>query len=289
MEQILLFAILKSALYALVALGFTLLFGVGGVLNLAHGALLMVSAYLAYTTLALTGLPLPLAFLLGAGATALLAMGLYRCVVCRVQGSPVLTLIVTLALALIFQQGIALFYGVSAYSLPPLIPGVSTIFDIRVENVRLVAFAVSWLVIGAFWLFIERTRFGKAIRATAMTRVGAALVGIDTERVYTLVWAISGVLAGVAGIFFTYPGGMDPRMWIDPLVIAFAIVILGGLGSLGGSLVASYLVGFVETFSFYAPQVAIPLGAAWVGVPSLVLTIAILIVRPQGLFGRPAS
>jgi len=289
MEQIILFAILKSSLYALVALGFTLIFGVGGVLNLAHGAFLMTSAYLSYVAFALLGLPLQLALALGVLTTALVAAGLYRGVVRRVQHLPLLTLILTLAITLALQELTAIAFGVEAISLPPPVAGMSVVMGVRVENVQLMAFVVSWLALGCFWWFLERTRYGKAVRATAMDRRGAELVGIPIERVHTLTWAISGALAGLAGIFFSYPGGMDPRMWVDPLIISFAIVILGGLGSLIGSLIAAYFVGFVETFTFYAPQLAIPLGAAWVGVPSLLLTVIILIIRPQGLLGRPAS
>ena len=289
MEQILLLAVLRSSLYALVALGFTLIFGVGGVLNLAHGAFLMMAAYFAYTALVFLGLPLPLSLGFGVIATATLAAGLYRVVISRVRASPILTLIVSLSITLILQEIVAMSFGLAPKSLPPPVSGVSVVLGVTVENVRLVAFAVSWVALGCFWLFIERARFGKAIRAMAMSRRGAELVGIDIERAYTATWAISGALAGLAGIFFSYPGGMDPRMWVDPLIISFAIVILGGLGSLTGSLIAAYLVGFVETFTFYAPQAHIPLGAAWVGVPSLLLTVLILIFRPQGLLGRSAS
>jgi branched-chain amino acid transport system permease protein len=285
MEQLLLLALLRSALYALVALGFTLLFGVAGVLNLAHGAFLMTSAYVAYTAFALAGVPLGLSLALGVLSTTLLAAGLYRGIVHRVQRSPVLTLIVTLAIALALQELAALIFGLPAKSLPPPVPGNVRLLDLTIPNVHWTAFGLSWLAIGALGLFLNFTRLGKAIRATAMSRAGAQLVGIDVERVYTLTWALSGGLAGLAGLFFAYPGGVAPRMWVDPLVIAFAVVILGGLGSLLGSLAAAYLIGFVETFTFYAPQFGVPLGAAWVGIPSLLLTILILIVRPRGLFG----
>ncbi len=289
MVAILVFAILKSALYSLVALGFTLLFGVGGVLNLAHGALLMLSAYLAYAAFALAGLPLSVALIGGVILTALIAAALYRCVIGRIQHSSVLTLIVTLAVALITQEILALAFGASTRTMPSPVPGNTTLLGVTVPNVQLAAFVVAWLAIGGFWAFIERTRFGKAIRATAMDPKGAALVGIHSRQVFTWTWALSGGLAGLAGIFLVYPSGLSPTMWIDPLVIAFAIVILGGLGSLKGSILAAYLVGFAETLTFYAPQIDIPLGAQWVGVPSLLLTVLILIIRPQGLFGRPAT
>ncbi len=288
MEQIVLLALLRSALYALVALGLTLLFGVAGVLNLAHGAFLMAAAYLAYAAVELGGLPLGFGMGLGVLGTALLAVGLHRALIRRVQRSPVLTLVVTLAVALALQELAALVFGVPAKVLPPPVEGHVRLLGLTIPNVQLAAFGLSWLAIGAVALFLHGTRLGKALRATAMSRTGAQLVGIDVERVYALAWGLSGGLAGLAGLFFAYPGGVAPRMWVEPLVIAFAIVILGGLGSLLGSVVAAYLVGFVETFTFYAPQLGVPLGAAWVGVPSLLLTVLILIVRPRGLLGTRA-
>jgi branched-chain amino acid transport system permease protein len=289
MEQILLFGLLKSSLYALVALGFTLIFSVGGILNLAHGAILMAGGYFALIAFQFLGIPLELAILLATAASALLAAGLYWLIVRHIQYSSVLTLVVTLSFALVLQIGAVIAFGVNAHSLEPVIAGSSLIANVSVENVRIAAFVISWLALGLFWFILERTRLGKAIRALSMSYRGAALVGIRIEKTYLWIWAISGALAGLAGIFFAYPGGISPTMWIDPLVISFAIVILGGLGSLSGSIIAAYLVGFVETFTFYAPQLKIPLGAAWVGVPSLLIIILILIIRPRGLLGKPVE
>ncbi len=207
-----------------------------------------------------------------------MAAGLYRSVIHRVQHSPILTLLVSLAITWILQELVAIAFGLHAKSLPPPVSGETRLLGVRVQNVQLAAFLVSWLALGAFWLLIACTRFGKAVRATAMSRTGAALVGINPDHIYTLTWAISGASAGLAGIFFSYPGGMDPRMWIDPLIISLAIVILGGLGSLAGALLAAYLVGLVETITSFAPQLSLPLGPAWVGVPSLALTVLILIL-----------
>ncbi|MBI1729952.1 branched-chain amino acid ABC transporter permease [Candidatus Acetothermia bacterium] len=289
MEQILLFALLKSSLYALVALGFTLIFSVGGILNLAHGAMLMAGGYFALIAFQFLGVPLELAIMLAIAASALLAAALYWCIVRHIQYSGVLTLVVTLSFALALQIGAVIAFGVNARSLEPVIGGISLIANVSVENVRIAAFASSWLALLLFWLLVERTKLGKAIRAISMSQKGAALAGIRIERTYLWTWAISGALAGLAGIFFAYPGGISPTMWIDPLIISFAIVILGGIGSLSGSIIAAYLIGFVETFTFYAPQLKVPLGAAWVGVPSLLITILILIFRPRGLLGKPVE
>jgi branched-chain amino acid transport system permease protein len=127
---------------------------------------------------------------------------------------------------------------------------------------------------------VRGTKLGKAILATAQDRTGAALVGIEPEKVYMITWVISGALAGVAGVFFASSLAILPTMWRDPLVIAFAIVILGGLGSILGSLLAAYLVGFLETLTVYL------VSPSWRGLPSLILLVLILILKPKGLFGR---
>ncbi|HED03163.1 MAG TPA: branched-chain amino acid ABC transporter permease [Candidatus Fraserbacteria bacterium] len=285
MEQIVLFAVVRSALYALVALGFTLIFGVARVLNLSHGALLMAGAYGAYIGINLFHLNLYLSFALAVLATALLAIAIYKALVRRVSDSPVLVLIVTLAVAFILQEAIVLAFGYRTQIIPPPIEGTVVIAGTIIDKVQLLALAVSLVALGLFWLFIHRTRFGRAILATAQDPKGAALVGINPDRVYTLTWALSGALAGLAGLFFAYPGGIVFNMWVNPLVISFAIVILGGLGSIPGTLIAAYLIGFVETLTFYGGQLNLPLGPSWVGLPSLFILILLLIFRPQGLFG----
>ncbi|MDH7504711.1 MAG: branched-chain amino acid ABC transporter permease [Candidatus Acetothermia bacterium] len=199
-----------------------------------------------------------------------------------VQQSSVVTMIVTLALALGLEELVRVLFGESAGILLPLIPGDTTVLGVKLGNTKILAFGVSWLAIGLLWFFVRLTKRGKAILATAQDRIGAALVGIDPEQVYVITWTISGALAGVAGVFFAMQLAILPTMWRDPLVIAFAIVILGGLGNIQGSLLAAYMVGFLETLTVYAPG----LGPNWRGLPSLILLVLILILRPSGLFGR---
>lgn len=286
MEQIVLFAVVKSALYALVALGFTLIFGVARVLNLSHGALLMAGAYSGYVGSQLLHLNLYLSLALAVLATALLAVAIYRLLVRRVSDSPILVLIVTLAVAFIVQEVVLLAFGYRTQAVPAPVEGTMRITGTAIEEVQLLAFAVSMVALGLFGLLIHRTRLGLAIRATAQDPRGAALVGIKPEWVYTVTWALSGGLAGLAGIFFAYPGGIAFDMWISPLIISFTIVVLGGLGSISGTLVAAYLIGFIETLTFFGAQLHLPLGPSWVGLPSLLILILLLIFRPQGLLGR---
>jgi branched-subunit amino acid ABC-type transport system permease component len=180
--------------------------------------------------------------------------------------------------------------------------GINRVQDLKLDMNRLVLFAVAALIIGLFWYFVQRTRTGKAILATSMDQEGAAHVGIDVRRVYTLTWALSGAMAGIAGVFLAAWLPMLPFMWRDPLIISFAIVVLGGLGSLKGSLLAAGIIGFAETLTAYTNPLRVYLnqpsnpfeqpyyfdflGLSWVGVPSLFILVLILFLRPKGLFGR---
>lgn len=280
MAEIVLYSLAISSLYALVAIGFTMIFGVGGVLNLAHGALLMAAAYTAFAARVYFHLSLYLSAGIAVACAAILALVMYKALVRYIQQSAIITMIVTLALALVLEESVRLAFGSTPGILRPLIEGNTLIFGTKLGNTQILAFVVSWVVIGLLWFFVRRTRLGKAILATAQDRVGAALVGIDPEGVYTLTWGISGLLAGIAGVFFATSLAILPTMWRDPLVVAFAIVILGGLGNIQGSLLAAYIVGFLETLTVYL------LSPSWRGLPSLILLVLILILRPRGLFGR---
>lgn len=282
MAEIVLFSLAISSLYALVAIGFTMIFGVGGVLNLAHGALLMAAAYAAFAARIYLHLSLYLSAGIAVALATLLALVMYKALIRHIQQSMIITMIVTLALALVLEESVRLAFGSTPGILRPLLEGNTLVLGVKLGNTQILAFSVSWVVIGLLWFFVRRTRLGKAILATAQDRVGATLVGIDPEGVYTLTWAISGLLAGVAGVFFATSQAILPTMWRDPLVTAFAIVILGGLGNIQGSLFAAYIVGFLETLTVYTPG----LGANWRGLPSLILLVLILILRPRGLFGR---
>jgi len=287
MAQILIFSLLISALYALVAAGFTLIFGVARVFNLAHGAFLMVGAYAAYLANGIFGWNIYLATAFAVLFTAAFAVAIYKGLVRYIISYPVVTLMATLAFSLLLEQLILVipFFGPNPRPLDSFIPGAIALSGTQVPSDRLVGFAVSWVCFLAFGLFMQWTKLGKAVEATSQDRLAAALVGIDAERIYTIVFMISGALAALAGIFFVSWGSLTPSLWREPMIISFAIVIFGGLGSITGSLISAYLIGFLETFTTYTPM----LGPSWVGMPSLALLLIILMLRPQGLLGRGAE
>lgn len=292
-ERVVIFSVLVSALYALVALGFTMIFGVGRVLNLAHGAFLMVGAYSAWFGQRL-GLDLYLSAALAVVFCTLLAVVFYQGLIRHVQQSPIITLIATLACALLLEELVKIFFTTTPQILQPFISGSVLFLQTTIISNRILAFAASWAAIILFWIFVHRTRWGKVILATAQDQEGAALVGINVRHVYTVTWALSGALAGLAGVFFASWVSLSPFMWRDPLIISFAVVVVGGLGSLKGSIVAAYLIGFLEVLMTYSPSIRFCadfrcfefLGSSWVGVPSLLMLVLILFLKPSGLFGR---
>jgi len=287
LAQVFAFAVLTSGLYALLALGFTLIFGVARVLNLAHGAFLMAGAYLFYMGFVLLKLPAALAFALAVILTGFLAIGVYKGLVRRVQHSSALSdpekqmiiLIVTLVVTLLLEQ-LALALGGIRGWIVPFMSGGTKLFGLHLPKAYVGAFFVSWLLIGALWLWLRRTKTGKALLATASNLEGAQMCGINTERTFSLAWGLSGALAAVAGIFFAAFTDLSPLLWQEPFLLTFSIVILGGLGSLEGSLLAAYLLGFLETFVRWWQ------GADWQGLPSLIILLLILLLRPRGLLGR---
>jgi branched-chain amino acid transport system permease protein len=280
-----------SALYALVAIGFTIIFGVGGVLNLAHGASITLGAFL---TLAWFGavegtVPEPVALLVvflaslfviavfNAVLYLVFVRGLERVYETAEQVS-LTVMIVTLLFALVIEQLVRLHFGTQPRSVPSFVDGV--IPGTNVEMNLLVGFVLSWLVIGGLFVLIERTRLGKALVAASMSRRGAEIVGVDIRRLYVVTWVLAGVLAGVAGVFLGSFGTATHTMGRSPLVISFAVVILGGLGSIRGSVLAAYIIGFLEigTTTYLDPSAS--------GVAPFLVVVCVLLVRPEGLFGR---
>jgi len=280
--EILILGFLISSLYALSAVGFTMIFGVAGVLNLGHGALVLLGGYAAVWASSILGLNIFVATLVAVFGVALIAPLVYAVFVRPIVDRPVIVFLATLLLAVVAEQAMILTFGLKPRALAPLIPGDFMVWGIKVSWNRLAASLLAFVSILGLWRFINHTRSGKAISALSMERLGAALVGINEYRIQLIVWAVSGALAAIAGVFLTSFLGISPFSGRVPLVISFSTVVLGGLGSVPGSLWAAYIIGYAETITTqFVPEAR--------GLPSLVILLLILIFRPQGLFGREAA
>ncbi len=267
-----------SSVYALIAIGFSLIYGVRGVINLAHGALIMIGAFGYLVINQFT--PTPVAFLGAVLVAGVASLVLYLGLVRFTEHDVVTTFLATVVVALIVQQLLTLQFSLAPRSLTPLVEGGIPVAGTRVRLYQIVAFVLSWVALGLLYLFVRRTRLGRSILATSMSEKGAKLNGVNVLYVNAATWLVAGAFAGFAGVFIGALQSTSPLMWVEALGLAFIIVTIGGVGSIKGTIIAAYLIGFLETLtvSFVGPQ--------WRGMFALLLLIGIIIARPQGLFGR---
>jgi branched-chain amino acid transport system permease protein len=278
--QIIIQGLLLSGLYALIAIGFTLIFSVGRILNLAYGAYLVVGGYAFFWVSQTLGMPKIVGVLFAAALGASMGVAKFRLIVKPLKGQQVPIEISTLILAVVIQAAVVLVFGDSSKILHPIVPGVVRVAGAAVTFNILTAAVTSWIILLSLWLFIRKTHTGRAIEAVSMDVKGAAISGVDPDRANQLTWAISGGLGAVAGVFFASYTQLYPGMWVGPLIIAVAVVIVGGIGSIWGTLIVAHIIGFMEVISTSL------IAAELRGVFTMALIIIVLIARPRGLFGR---
>jgi len=286
--QVLVSGLLISAIYALATTGFTLLYGVSGILNLAHGTTLAASGIATWYLMGTTQLSPFLAIVLG--ILTGVAIGLLTFVLIirplrtlmklSVADEHVFMLVATLLWTIILQEALSYIFGDVPVSVPQLVPGIIEVFGVRTPVSSVLVAGLSWCVIAALWFYVSKTRSGQTILAASINPKGLILCGVNLNAVHIVVWAIYGGLAGLAGVLVAMILGVSPSGGLELTATAFSIVVLGGLGSVGGTLIAANLIGFIETGTAYfiSPSVRT--------LPALIILIIVLYVRPQGLFGR---
>ena len=286
--QILVDGFAISSLYALGATGFALIFGVSGVLNLSHGALMVaavVAAWAAGNDLHVgpyAGAALGVA--VGTGSSLLtyflIVRPLQESRKIREEEKEIFILTATLLWGIMIQELIAYLYTNNAKTVAPIVNGVVLIAGVRTPANEIFTAAMCWLAIGVLWLLVNRTRAGKAVLAASMSPRGVTLLGVELSQVYIAVWAIYGILVGIAGVLLGMFLGVSSYS-VGPLTAsAFSIVVLGGLGSVSGALIAAYVVGYLETVTAYL------ISPAYRTIPALLLLVLVMYVRPRGLLGR---
>ncbi|HET9552296.1 MAG TPA: branched-chain amino acid ABC transporter permease [Anaeromyxobacteraceae bacterium] len=280
-----------GSIYALIALGYTMVYGVLKLINFAHGDLFTYGAYLGLTLLTSFMLQDRLGLVLGLGVLALMVMGLVavvgvvleRTAYRPLRESPRLSAVVSaLGGSIFLQNALMLIYGARYQVYPDILPQTAVdLFGVAVPVVRLAVVAVSVVMMAVLFLFVQRTRIGTAIRAAAIDQGAARLMGIDVNRVVQLVFVIGPALGGAAGLLVgLYYGQISFTMgWVYGMK-AFTAAILGGIGNIPGAMVGGLLLGVVEALG------AAYLSIAWKDAIAFVVLILILIVRPSGLLGE---
>jgi branched-chain amino acid transport system permease protein len=270
-----------GAIFVLLAIGLSLIFGMLGVVNFAHGAFFMVGAYTGVYFFGLTGnfwfslvlVPLTVG-VVGLVVERLLVRPLYG----RGIDYP---LLLTFGLSYVLVEAIRILFGVEGNPMgpPAALRGALDIGIGRFPTYRLFLIGATAVIVLALWLFIEKTRFGLIIRAGAQDPEIVRILGIDLSRVWLLVFALGIAIAGLSGVLAAPTRAVTPEMGIPVLVESFVVTVVGGMGSLAGAVVAGLLVGIVYSLtSLFAPEFA--------EMSIFVLMALVLLVRPQGLFGR---
>ena len=272
-----------GSVYSLVALGLTLVYGVLKIPNFAHGALYMAGAYVTYVLLTSLGLPYLLALALAALTLAGIGVLLERLVFHPLRGQPHVQAMIAVLGVLFFLEALSQkLFGAEFRILKSPYGGVVNFGGVGVTQQRLLVIGASLLVMGGLYYFLKRTVTGATIEAMAQNHAGAQLVGIDTDRVSMLTFAISAGLAAVAAALIAPITLLSPGMGEAINLKVFAIIILGGMGSVPGAIVGGFLLALVETFTvaYWNPDFADIIGFA--------VLVLVLAIRPSGLFSKGA-
>jgi branched-chain amino acid transport system permease protein len=281
--QVLFWGLYAGCIYILLATGLNLIFGVMKIVNFAHGELLMLGAYITATVFLLSGLNPYVIILL-----TMLALGLIGIVVERLCFRPILgtgklnEIFLSLGLIYIFQNGVALIWGDERQVLNSPYQTVSVpLGAIHLPLDYIIIIVITALILCGLYLLLRKTDLGRAIRATSQNRKGAMIVGIDVERMDMISFGIGSGLAAAAGTLWVVSGQVfNPYIGSIPAIKAFAIIILGGLGSIPGAIAGGLLYGIAENGAAYF------LGGIWKDSISFLILIVVLIFRPTGLFGE---
>src|SRR5512133_1234776 len=280
--ELLIGGLLLGGLYALMACGLNLIFGVMRVINFAHGELLAIGALSTVSLVAGYHFPFWSALLLVC-LTAAIGLVMHNLVLQRLAGAPmIMSLLATYAISTILVNGAILTWGGGYRGLPGVLGGSVRLLGVNVSVSWLVAFLVALGVSLGVWWILEKTRFGRAVRSVSQAPELAEISGISIERVRNATFALGAAMAGMAGVLMAPTFASDPQLGARFLIKAFAVIIVGGMGSYPGAIAAALLLGVIEVIGGYFTGAVI--GSALL----FLLMLAVLLVRPRGLLGGGA-
>lgn len=281
--QILVSGLTLGAMYALATIALSLVWGSLNMLNMAQGAMLTIGGYASYAAVISLGLPhlfgIPVAMLVG----GLIGYVIYFSIVRFMVETPAFettVIIATIGIALVLESIVLALFGAYPFAQPVMLDGGVMLSGVSIgyKNILIVAVSVAAMLATA-WL-IRRTRLGRAIRATAQNREAAQLMGVPVRRIYAQVLALAGALSSLSGVMLSSITTLSPTMGYDPMIKAFIICVVAGLGNTTGALYAAFLMGGLEATIQYLFGVRF-------GLPVLLLVVIVTLVwRPEGLFGQ---
>jgi branched-chain amino acid transport system permease protein len=279
--DILIYGTINSVALALYALGFAMVYGVSRLPNFAHGALYVLSGFVAWSLLNTLDLPYPLTIVVTLLVTGVIGALIYQLIVIRIRGMEISEIMATYAIGLAILEGLRWggFKGMT-YTLPPFVEGATMIAGISVDYQRLLVVAIGAAVVGILWLFTHYTRVGLALRGMAQDERAAMMLGIDSDLMAVVAMGFGSMLAALAAVLLLPLGNIVVEAGYNVLILAIAVCIIGGLGSWMGAVLAAFLIGFAQILT------VVYLGAHYQMVVALLAIILTLILKPSGLFGR---
>jgi branched-chain amino acid transport system permease protein len=283
LAQALLFGVANGCIYILLATGLNLIFGVMKLVNFAHGQLLMVGAFVAYEVTTIAGLNPYASILVAMGSVALIGIVLEKFAFRKIRGTDKLNeIFISLGLIYVFQYSATLLWENSyTIRIPSPFAGLSlSLGEVSLGYDLILAIVIVIVILVGLTFLTKKTKIGLAMRATSQKSDAAMLMGININRVYLFTFAVGAALAGAAGAIYGILFPFNPAIGALPTIKAFAIIILGGLGSIPGAIVGGLLYGIAENLTGYLTN------GTWQNAVAFALLIAVLIVRPTGLFGE---
>jgi len=280
--ETLLWGVVNGCIYILLATGLNIIFGVMKLVNFAHGQLLMIGAYVAFTAATAFGLNAYLSILVAIVAIALIGAGLERLTFRRVLGTDKLNeIFVSLGLIYVFENVAVLLWGNKLKQIKSPFQGLGLpLGEVSISYDLLLAISVVIVILIALFVLIKKTKIGLAMRATSQRSDTSMLMGVNIEKVYIFTFALGAALAGAAGALYGIIFPFNPSIGALPTIKAFAIIMLGGLGSIPGAIIGGLLYGIAENTAVYF------LGGIWQDAIAFALLIIVLVIRPTGLFGE---
>ncbi len=286
--QILIDGFIISSIYAVGVVGFSLIFGTAGVLNLSHGAYLVLSAIMSWFFISHFKLPLVLGMCVGILVSIIVSYLLFIVLINPINKSKkipntekeIFILTATLLWSMIIEELLNYFFSSNPVVVPPFIKGVLHLFRMNITYNEILLSFLSVTILIALWVFINKTKTGKVLLAASMSHNGLAISGIDIKKVYILMWGVYGLLTGISGALLASFLGASAESAPSLTGLAFSVVVLGGLGNITGSIAAAFLIGYIQTMTAYL------ISPAYTSIPAYIILVLILMFKPKGLFGR---
>ncbi|MBU3811901.1 MAG: branched-chain amino acid ABC transporter permease [Candidatus Niameybacter stercoravium] len=277
-----------GSIYALIALGYTMVYGIVKLINFAHGDIMMVGAYIAFMMITVFNLPLPIAIIISMASCALIGMGIEKVAYKPLRNAPRMwALITAIGVSFFLETLFTILFGASSKPFPTLSLAPIQIGSLQISQIMIISLGLSVFLMIALELFIKKTKLGKAMRAASEDAKAAALMGVSVNKTISIAFAIGSALGAIGGILFAmaYPQ-IKPLMGVMPGLKAFIAAVLGGIGILPGAMLGGFLLGIIESITKGFLSAFWPDASLWADAILFLILILVLLLKPAGILGK---